>query len=78
LEGPVDVLVDAKLLEGFAGATGELLKKSNPRRDSAGLLCFAGAGAAFGGGWVPIGGPVLGRTGAVISSPKRSIVGLAV
>jgi hypothetical protein len=50
LDGPLDVPADPKSLEGLAGGAGELLKKSSPKRDSAGLLCLAGAGAALGGG----------------------------
>lgn len=74
-DGPVDLLSDPMSLEGRAGA-GALPKKSNPSRDSAGLLCFAGATLAFGGGCVPAGGPVLGLAGAEISSPNRSSVAL--
>jgi hypothetical protein len=46
----VGALVDPRSLDGRAGGAGELLKKSSPRRLSAGLVCFGGAGAAFGGG----------------------------
>ncbi len=77
-DGPLAVPPTApRSFDGRAGAAGGAPKKSRPRRDSAGLVCFAGAGGALDGGCVPSGGPVLGRAGGVTSSPKRSIDGFA-
>jgi hypothetical protein len=50
LDGAAGAFVDPISLEGRAGGAGELLKKSSPRRLSAGFVCFGGAGAALGGG----------------------------
>jgi hypothetical protein len=77
LEGPAAPPAAPKSLDGLAGAAGELPKKSSPSRDSAGFVCFAGAGCPFGGGCVPRGGPVLGLSGGEMSSPKRSMAGFA-
>ena len=77
LEGVVEAVPVPGPLDGLAAGAGEVPKKSNPSRDSAGFVCFAGAGAAFGGGLEPRGGPVLGLAGALKSSPKRSMLTLA-
>jgi hypothetical protein len=76
LDGPLAAPpATPRSVEGRAGAAGGAQKKSRPRRDSAGLVCLAGAGCAFEGGCVLRGGPVLGRAGGETSSPKRSIDG---
>jgi hypothetical protein len=67
-DGPLGAAALPESLDGLAGGAGALPKKSSPRRDSDGLVCF--------GGCVPIGGPVDGLAGAEISSPNRSMAGL--
>jgi hypothetical protein len=60
------------VLDGLAGGALWLPpKKSSPSNESAGLVCFGGAGSALGGAALLTGGPVLGRGGAG-SSPNRS------
>jgi hypothetical protein len=49
------------VLEGRAGCVGPLPIKSNPSNESPALVCFGGAGSAFGGTALDDGGPVLGR-----------------
>lgn len=67
-----------KSLDGLAGgAAADPPKKSNPRSESAGFVCLAAAASALGGGCDRIGGPVLGLAGAEVSSPNRSICGVA-
>jgi hypothetical protein len=75
-EGPFAApLAAPRSFDGRVGGAGAAPKKSRPRRDSAGLVCFGGAGCALEGGCVMWGGPVLGRAGGETSSPKRSIDG---
>ena len=61
------------VLEGLAGcADAPPPRKSRPNSESPALVCFGGAGSAFGGTLLPIGGPVLGLAGAgACSSPNR-------
>lgn len=66
------------VLEGLAGcADVPPPKKSKPNNESPALVCFGGAGSAFGGTCLPTGGPVLARGGAGDMSPKRSMAGCA-
>jgi hypothetical protein len=58
-------------LEGRFGTCASLPKKSKPNRESAGLVCFGGAGSAFGGGLDAMGAAETALTGG-LASPKRS------
>jgi hypothetical protein len=64
------------VLDGRAGCVvGPPPRKSNPNRESFAFVCFGGAASVFGGApRIPTGGPVLGRGGAGVSSPNRSMV----
>jgi len=63
--------VDAAL-EGRFGAGASVPKKSNPSRESAGLVCFGGAGSAFGGGLVDVGAALFALGGGRLSSANKS------
>lgn len=65
----------AAALEGRFGGGASVPKKSKPSNESAGFVCFGGAGSAFGGGLVAIGAAVLALGGGGVSSPKRSCCG---
>ncbi len=61
----------AAALEGLFGGGAAVPKKSKPSNESAGFVCFGGAGSAFGAGLVAVGAVVLALGGGV-SSAKRS------
>lgn len=63
------------VLDGRLGGGASVPKKSRPRRESAGFVCFGGAGSDFGGGLAGPGPVVLALGGGPISSPKRSCCG---
>lgn len=63
------------VLDGRAGCVGALPRKSSPSKESPAFVCLGGAGSAFGGTARACGGPVLGRGGAGVSSPNKSIAG---
>src|SRR5437879_4922457 len=66
----------AAALDGRAGACASP-KKSSPSNESAGFVCFGGAGSDFGGGLDATGAALfaLGGDSALSSSPKRSCCG---
>lgn len=74
LEGAAEAA--GPVLDGLAGCdAGPPPKKSSPSSESPAFVCLGGAASAFGGAERTFeGGPVLGRGGAGVSSPKRSMV----